>query len=173
MEIVFKHLIASRGWHVYGKTVRPNPKKGQRLYGQRERDADALLIDQYAVAWMMMSKEKLVADVVGHVPQEISRFVYFFPALFPSTDATVENERYRPSPIAKGGLEIVLRATFNIEDSKRFLLLRLKELIQKNYELLDLSPRSPTAIDEERHASDNEEDLSIVMIDDDDEDEED
>ena len=64
--------------HVYGKTVWPNPKKGQRLHGQRERDADALLVDQYAVAWMMKSKEKLVADVVGHIPQEISRFVYFF-----------------------------------------------------------------------------------------------
>ena len=149
MEIVFKYLIASRGWHVYGKTVWPNPKKGQRLYGQRERDAGALLVDQYAVAWMVKSKEKLVADVVGHVPQEISRFVYFFLHHGGSVDATVEDERYRPSPIAKGGLEIVLRATFNIEDSKRFLLLRLKELIQKNYELLDLSRRSPTATDEE------------------------
>ena len=117
---------------------------------------------------MMKRKEKLVADVVGHVPQEISRFVYFFLHHGGSIDATVEDKRYRPSPIAKGGLEKVLRATFNIEDSKRFLLLRLKELIQKNYELLDLSPRSPTATDEERHASDNEEDLSIVLIDDDD-----
>ena len=78
MEIFFKHLIASRGWHVYGKTVWTIPKKGQRLYGQKERDADALLVDQYAVAWMMKSKEKLVPDVVGHVPQEISRFVYSF-----------------------------------------------------------------------------------------------
>ena len=120
----------------------------------------------------MKSKEKLVADVVGHVPQEISRFVYFFLHHGGSVDATVEDERYRPSPIAKGGLEIVLRATFKIEDSKLFLLLRLKELIQKNYELLDLSARSPTATDEERHASDNEGDLSIVLIDDD-EDEED
>lgn len=50
MEIVFQHPIASRGWHVYGKIVWPNPKKGQRLYGQTEQDADALLVDQYAVA---------------------------------------------------------------------------------------------------------------------------
>ena len=64
-------------------------------------------------------------------------------------------------------------ATFKIEDRKRFLLLRLNELIQKNYELLDLSPCSPTATDEERHASDNEEDLSIIVLIDDDEDEED
>ena len=94
----------------------------------------------------------------------------FFPHHGGSVDTTVEDERYRPSPIAKGWLEIVLRATFKIEDSKQFLLLRLKELIQKNYELLDLSPRSPTATDEEPHACDNEEDLSIVLIDEDEED---
>ena len=103
------------------------------MYGQRERDADALLVDQYAVAWMTKSKEKLLANVAGHVPQEISRFVYFFLHHGGIVDATVEDERYRPSPIAKGGLEIVLRATFKIEDSKRFLLLRPNELIEKNY----------------------------------------
>ena len=71
------------------------------------------------------------------------------------------------SPIATGGLQIVLRATFKIDDSKRFLPLRLKELIQKNYELFDQSPQSPTATDEEEpHASENEENLSIVLIDD-------
>ena len=170
MEIFFKRPIASRGWHVYGNTVWPNPKKNQRLYAQRERDPDdpdALLVDQYAVAWMMKSKEKLVADVVGHDPQEISRFVYFFLHHGGSIEATVEDEKYRPSPIAKGGLEIVLRATFKIHDNKRFLLFRLKELIEKNYELLDNSTPSTTATDEEEpHASDNEEDFSIVLIDD-------
>ena len=76
---------------------------------QKERDADALLVDQYAVAWMLKSKEKLVPDVVGLVPQEISRFVYFFLHLGDSSiDAVVEDKKYRPSPIAKGGLEIVL-----------------------------------------------------------------
>ena len=136
MEIFFKHLIVSRGWHVYGKTVWTIPKKGQRLYGQKERDADALLVDQYPVAWMMNSKENLLPDVVGHVPQEISRFVYFLLHHGGSIDAVVEDEKYRPSPIAKGGLEIVLRATFKTDDSKRSLLHRLKERIEKNYELL-------------------------------------
>ena len=136
MEIFFKHLIVSRGWHVYGKTVWTIPKKGQRLYGQKERDADALLVDQYAVAWMMNSKENLLPDVVGHVPQEISRFVYFLLHHGGSIDAVVEDEKYRPSPIAKGGLEIVLRATFKTDDSKRSLLHRLRERIEKNYELL-------------------------------------
>ena len=84
---------------------------------------------------------------------------------FGSIDTTVEDEKHRPSPIATGGLRIVLSATFKIDDSKRFLLLRLKELIQKNYELLDQSPQSTTATDEEEpRASDNEEDLSIVLV---------
>ena len=85
---------------------------------------------------------------------------------FGSINATVEDEKHRTSPIAKGGeLQIVLRATFKIDDSKRFLLLRLKELIQKNYELLNQLPQSPTATEEEGpHASDNENDLLIVWI---------
>ena len=75
--------------------------------------------------------------------------------------------KHIPSPVAMEGLQIVLRATFKIDDSEQFLLLHLKELIQKNYEPLDQSPQSPTASNEEKpHASDNEKDLSIVLIDD-------
>jgi len=44
-------------------------------------------------------------------------------AEFGSIDGTVEDEKHRPSPIATGGLQIVCRATFKIEDRKRFLLL--------------------------------------------------
>ena len=65
--------------------------------------------------------------------------------------------------MAKGGLEIVLRATFKIDDSKRSFLHRLKELIEKNQELLYKSATD----EEESLASDNEEDLSnVFMIDD-------
>ena len=128
MEITLTRLVASRGWHVYGKTVWQTPKKGQKLFAKREEDEEALLVDEYSVAWMMKSKARLVADVVGHVPQEISRFVYFFLKHGGSVDATVELEKYRQSPIAKGGLEIILKATFRIEESKRPSLLRLKEL---------------------------------------------
>ena len=46
MEIFFKHPIASLGWRVYCKTAWTIPKKGRRLYAQKERDADALLVDQ-------------------------------------------------------------------------------------------------------------------------------
>jgi len=56
-------------------------------------------------------------------------------------------------------VDLLQRALFKMDDSKRFLLLHFKELIQKNYELLDQSPESPTATDEEPHASDTEGDV--------------
>ena len=77
MEVVLTRLVAGRGWQVYGKTAWQTPKKGQKLFAKREED-EALIVDEYSVAWMMKSKAKPVADVMGHVPQEISRFVFFF-----------------------------------------------------------------------------------------------
>ena len=48
--------------------------------GRRRGSSLLLMSREYSVAWMMKSKANLVAvaDVVGHVPKEISRFVYFF-----------------------------------------------------------------------------------------------
>ena len=41
--------------------------------------------------------------------------------------------KYRPSPIPRGGLEIVLTAVFKIADEKRRYLERLQGIISKNY----------------------------------------
>ena len=68
-------LVASRDWHVYGKTVWQTPRKRQKLFEKRKEDEEALLFDEYCVAWMMKSKAKLVAYVVSQVPKETSRFV--------------------------------------------------------------------------------------------------
>ena len=43
--------------------------------------------------------------------------------------------KYQLSPIPKGGLEIVLRVTFTIEEDKGRYIKRLQELIQENYEI--------------------------------------
>ena len=56
MEATYEHYISSRGWHVYGKTIWRVPKKGERLYGEKEKDKRALVIDPYAVAWMRNPK---------------------------------------------------------------------------------------------------------------------
>ena len=46
------------------------PMKGQKLSAKREEDEEALLVDEYSVAWIMKSKAKLVADIMGHVPKK-------------------------------------------------------------------------------------------------------
>ena len=63
---------------------------------------------------MMKSKAKLVADVVGPVPQEISRFAYYFLKHGEALRLSFKLKNYRCSPVAKGGLEIVLETVFKL-----------------------------------------------------------
>ena len=76
-EVTLKKQIASRGWHVYGETVWKDPKKGEPVFAEKEKDEQALIIDSFAVAWKRKPKTKLTADVIGHVPREISRAIFF------------------------------------------------------------------------------------------------
>ena len=78
MEVTYQHQISSRGWHVYAKDVWRKPRTGERLFAEKERDSRALVIDPYAVAFLRRDKSKLIPVVVGHIPQEISRFVFLF-----------------------------------------------------------------------------------------------
>ena len=50
--------------------------------------------------------------IVGHIPLEILRYVWFFLVRGGKFEAKMHDPRYRPSPIPKGGLEIILQATF-------------------------------------------------------------
>ena len=51
MEFVFSTIIASRGWHVYGKSNWQAPKEGQELSAENESNSNILKFDPYAVAW--------------------------------------------------------------------------------------------------------------------------
>ena len=120
MEVSVEMEIAARGWHVYGKTVWQSPRKGEKLTAEKETNRDALDIDPYAVAWMLIRKSKLTPDIVGHVPREISRFIWYFFTHGGKMEATVLSVRPLRSPIPSGGLEIMLMAklTINEKDTK-------------------------------------------------------
>ena len=47
-------------------------------------------------------------------------------------------EIYRPSPIVKGGLEILLSVEFKISDQKRKYLERMREIVELNYIQIDV-----------------------------------
>ena len=98
--------------------LRGKAQKGQTGFVEKEQEKFALLSDPYAVAWKLKHREKLTASVVEPVPREISRAVSFFLDRGGIVQGTVINEKYQPSPILRGGLEILLKVTMKIGDEK-------------------------------------------------------
>ena len=78
MGVTLKRRIASRGCHVYGKTVWKELKSGESVFAEKETNEEALLADKFSVAWKRKLKTKFTADIVGHVPREIPRVVWHF-----------------------------------------------------------------------------------------------
>ena len=66
MEVTLKRRIASRGWHVYGKTVWQEPKRGESVFAEKETSEEALLADKFSVAWKRKLKTKLTADIFSN-----------------------------------------------------------------------------------------------------------
>ena len=91
------------------------------------------MIDPYSIAWMFKRVNKLVPDVVGHIPQEIYRFVWFFIERRGTVNGEVVDGKCHRSPISNGGLEILLTVTFGLPGVKRRYLERLIGLINKNH----------------------------------------
>ena len=109
-----------------------NSKKGTKN-AENEKDKIALMHDPYAVAWKINSKQKIIAETVGHIPK-LSRAACFFLKRGGKITGVVCEEKYRPSPIPKGGLEIMLDVELKIEDAKRRIFERFQNIIESNYE---------------------------------------
>ena len=131
MESILSCKIASRGWHYYGKNTWKRPKKDEIVFAEKESSKTALEHDPYSIAWKKKNKSKITADVVGHVPKEISRVLFFFKSRGGKVVGRVLDEKCYPSPIPKGGLEILLMVQFKIADEKRKYMERLKEIVTK------------------------------------------
>ena len=112
MESILSCKIASPGWHYYGKNTWKRPKRDEIVFAEKESSKTALEHDPYSIAWKKKNKSKMTADVVGHVSKEISRAVFFFISRAGKVVGRVLNEMCYPSPIPKGGLEILLTVQF-------------------------------------------------------------
>ena len=82
---------------------------------------------------MLERRNKLIQDIVGHVPREISRFIWFF-FTHGKMETNVMSVRRLPSPIPSGGLEIMLMAKLKIDEKDAKILKYLQQLIAENYE---------------------------------------
>ena len=94
----FEVKIASRGYHVYKETTWMNASVDDRVNGDIETNPTSLNIDPYSCAI------KNNGNIVGHIPREISRHVYFFIRdMVGMVRGHVLSTVYRPSPIPAGG----------------------------------------------------------------------
>ena len=99
--------IASRGYNVYKETTWSNAKVNEKIKIEIETNQSSIAIYPYACA--VKGKEKYFDGwkTVGHVPRDISRYIYFFIRKENGkTTGSVKSLNYKPSPIPSGGLKI-------------------------------------------------------------------
>ena len=99
MESILSCKIESRGWHYYGKNTWKRPKNDEIVFAEKESGKTALEHDPYSITWKKKNKSKITADVVGHVPKEISRVLFFFKSRGGKVVGRVLDKKCYPSPI--------------------------------------------------------------------------
>ena len=78
MMFSLKPIVASRGYHVYKEASWSNAKLNIEVKVELETDAKSLSTDPYACAIKARHSYFVGWKTAGHIPREISRYVYFF-----------------------------------------------------------------------------------------------
>ena len=97
----FKAIIASRGYHVYKETSWSNAKINEEVKVELETK------NPYFSDW----------KTVGHIPREMSRYVYFFiKEENGNVSGTIKSLKYKSFPIPLRGLKVPLLLKFFAKD---------------------------------------------------------
>ena len=116
------------------KNCSERSKKVEPVLVKKETDQNALSIDRFSVTWKRKLKTKLTADIIGHIPKEISRAVLFFINHRSKVTGSVYSSKCFPPSVSTRGLEVLIDCDFKIEASKLNLLERLKDTTERNYD---------------------------------------
>ena len=100
-----KKNLTTFGFHVYKNIENWRPVKGQKLIFHREFDND---FDRFTVAGKTLLPGKLAPSVVGHVPRELSRYIWNAFRYVAIITAEVKDERPMRSPLVQDELEILI-----------------------------------------------------------------
>ena len=97
-----------------------------------ETDAKSLSTDPYACAIKARHSYFVGWKTAGHIPQEISRYVYFFiKEENVKVFGTLKSLKYNASPIPSGGLEVPLSLTFSCKE--KWVVDTMEEFVQNFY----------------------------------------
>ena len=108
-----KFVTGLRGYHVYRSDWKPFVK--QPLSFKQEKDNKH---DRFAVAGKALLPGTLFPSIVGHIPIELSRYIWHALERGADIRAEVKSAKYKPSPLVQGGLEIPIEVTVKWKDLK-------------------------------------------------------
>ena len=132
MDYSFQCVIASRGYHVYKETSWSDATIGEDVKVELETNKRSIETDPYSCAIKAKHKYFIGWKTVGHIPREISRYVYFFiKEEGGKVIGTLKSLAYKPSPIPSGGLEVPLTLTFLCP--KKVILDEMEEFVENFY----------------------------------------
>ena len=115
--LTLKFNTGLRGFHMYGTSWK------QQLTFKQEKDNKH---DGFAVAGQTILPGTIFPSSVGHIPMELSQYIWH--AL--QREAVIKGEvtaiKYKPSPVVQGGLEIPIAVTVKWDDKNAIDILRKK-----------------------------------------------
>ena len=94
----------TRWYYVYRNIGKPYVQ--QNISFRQERDHE---YDRFAVCGLVKIPGKIELTIVGHIPQEISRYVWYAMEEGANIAGKVVKEHYKPSSLFQGGLEIPIK----------------------------------------------------------------
>ena len=111
-----------RGFHVYRDIWKPS--LNQFINFKQERNNR---YDRFAVAGMTKLPETLAASIFGHMPRELSCFIWYAIKRGARITATLVSTQAKDSPLVQGGLEIPV--IVKVEWENEINLQRLKKKV--------------------------------------------
>ena len=154
----FKWNIVSKEWHLYGKTVWQNLRRGEKLAATKEGNEGETKINSYGIAWTVKRKDKLVPVVVEQIPRDILWSIKFFRNYGEGIKRrfSIHNTNH-PQSQQEG---------FSISEEKWAILKHLQNLTDLAYEeLISMDTTQNEVIVEEEWRQDyNSEDEALVFI---------
>ena len=145
-----KFNTALRGYHVYRTSWKPFLK--QQLTFKQEKDNNH---DRFAVAGQTILPGTIFPSTVGHIPIELSRYIWHALQREAVIKGDVTAIKYKPSPLIRGGLEIPIAVTVKWDDKNAIDILR-KKVEEVSYPLGE----------DDRYTDESKDILNLILNDD-------
>ena len=117
----FDFITGLRGFHVYRDIWKPS--LNQFINFKQERNNRYV---RFAVAGMTKLPGTLAASIVGHMPCELSSFIWYAIETGARITATFVSTQAKDSPLVQGGLEILVIVKVEWENEINLQLLKKK-----------------------------------------------